>query len=352
MNWTAIRSGLAIATMAAAGAVGAAALLLAITGFDVQNSLLRLLSTSFSSRYLLAQTAEQAVPILLCAIGIAFAARLGRWNIGAEGQFYMGALASVGLFQYFPDLPRGVMLPLMFILSMVAGALWMLGPALLRAYMGVSEILTTLMMNYVSFPLMNYLLYGPWKSPEGFNFPVTNRFTENAILPVLPGFLAHVGFLLALVVATLVHFVLWQTTIGFRVRATGNNREAANYAGYDTRVIDVTVLCFSGALAGVAGMIQVTGVTHQLLPNISPGFGYLGIMVASLALTSIVGCVPIALLLAIILVGSKGIEATGVPGGIANFISGLLLLLSLVGVAVASSGQALRWRGIRVGRAK
>jgi simple sugar transport system permease protein len=337
--------------MAAAGAVGASALLLAIAGFDVQNSLLRLLSTSFGSRYLLAQTAQQAVPILLCAIGIAFAARLGLWNIGAEGQFYMGALASVGLFQYFPDLPRGLMLPLMLVLSMTAGALWMLGPALLRAYMGVSEILTTLMMNYVSFPLVNYLLYGPWKSPEGFNFPVTNRFTENAILPVLPGFPAHVGFLFALVVAAVVHFVLWQTTIGFRVRATGNNREAANYAGYYTRAIDVTVLCFSGALAGVAGMIQVTGVTHQLLPNISPGFGYLGIMVASLALTSIMGCVPIALLLAIILVGSKGIEATGVPGGIANFISGLLLLLSLVGVAVASSGQALRWRRIRVGRA-
>jgi simple sugar transport system permease protein len=338
--------------MAAISALGATALLLWIAGFDVQNSLLRLLSTSFGSRYLLAQTTEQAVPILLCAIGIAFAARLGRWNIGAEGQFYMGALATVGLFQYFPDLPIGLMLPLMVILSMVAGALWILGPALLCAFMGVSEILTTLMMNYVSLPLMNYLLYGPWKSPGGFNFPVTNRFTENAVLPILPGLPAHVGFLFALALAALVDFVLWHTTIGFRVRATGNNREAANYAGYHTRAIDVAVLCFSGALAGVAGMIQVTGVTHQLLPNISPGFGYLGIIVASLALTSIKGCVAVSLLLAVILVGSKGIEATGVPGGIANFISGLLLLLLLIGVALASSGQAPRWMRIKTRRAE
>jgi general nucleoside transport system permease protein len=352
MNWIAIRNGIAIMMMAAAGTVGAAGLLLAIAGFDVQTSLVRLLSTSFSSRYLLAQTAEQAVPILLCAIGIAFAARLGRWNIGAEGQFYVGAVASVGLFQYFPDLPRELMLSLMFFFSMTAGALWILGPALLRAYLGVSEILTTLMMNYVSFPLLNYLLYGPWRSPSGFNFPVTNRFSENAVLPVLPGFPVHVGFVFALFLAVLVHFVLWQTTIGFRVRATGNNREAANYVGYRTRAIDISVLCISGALAGLAGMIQVTGVTHQLLPNISPGFGYLGIMVASLALISIAGCVPIALLLAVILVGSKGMEATGVPGGIANFISGLLLLLSLIGVALASSGPTLHWQSIKTRRAK
>jgi general nucleoside transport system permease protein len=265
---------------------------------------------------------------------------LGLWNIGAEGQFYMGALATVAVFQFFPDLPVYLMLPTMAVAGVAAGALWILVPALLRAYGGISEILTTLMLNYVAVPLMNYFLYGPWKSPTAFNFPVTNRFTENGFLPLLPGFPVHVGFLLALVIAVMMDFALWHTTFGFRVRVAGNNRAAATYAGYPLRAMDITVFCLSGALAGLAGMIQVTGVTHQLLPNISPGYGYIGIIVASLALTSIRGCVAVSVLLAVILVGSKGMETTGVPGGIANFLSGLLLLFGLIGVAISSRGKA------------
>ena len=194
-----------------------AVVLLWSTGFDPVSSLIRLLTTTFGSRYSLAQTAVQSVPILLCAIGIAFAARLGLWNIGAEGQFYMGALAAVAVFQYFPELPAYVMLPTMAAAGIAGGALWILAPALLRAYGGVSEILTTLMLNYVAVPLMNYFMYGPWKSPTSFNFPVTNRFTDNAFLPVLPGFPVHIGFLIALVVAAALDFTLWHTTFGFRV---------------------------------------------------------------------------------------------------------------------------------------
>jgi simple sugar transport system permease protein len=343
VNGTAIRTSLVTTIASIAAAFTVALLLLWFTGFDPIDSLVRLVTTPFGSRYSLAQTAQQAVPILLCAIGIAFAARLGLWNIGAEGQFYMGALATVAVFQYFPALPGYVMLPTMGVAGIAAGALWILVPALLRAYGGVSEILTTLMLNYVAVPLMNYFLYGPWKSPAAFNFPVTNRFTENGFLPVLPGFPVHVGFLFALLIAAAMDFVLWHTAFGFRVRAAGNNRVAAEYAGYPIRSMDLIVFCISGALAGFAGMVQVTGVTHQLLPNISPGYGYLAIIVASLALTSIKGCVAVSILLAVILVGSRGVETTGVPGGIANFLSGLLLLFALIGVAIASRGGAFRF---------
>ena len=341
MNGTGIRTILLTMIVSIAAAFGIALLLLWVTGFDPSESLVRLLTTTFGSRYSLAQTAQQTVPILLCAIGIAFAARLGLWNIGAEGQFYIGALATVAVFQYFPTLPAYLMLPTMAVAGIAGGALWILVPALLRAYGGVSEILTTLMMNYVAVPLMNYFLYGPWKSPTAFNFPVTSRFTENAFMPVLPGFPVHIGFLFAVAIAAAMDFMLWHTAFGFRVKATGNNRAAAIYVGYPVRSMDVKVLCLSGALAGFAGMIQVTGVTHQLLPNISPGYGYLAIIVASLALTSIRGCVAVSILLAIILVGSKGMETTGVPSGIANFLSGLLLLFALVAVAISSRGQAL-----------
>jgi general nucleoside transport system permease protein len=335
-----IKTTLLTTVIAIAAAFSIALLLLWITGFDPAESLVRLIMTTFGSRYSLAQTAQQTVPILLCSIGIAFAARLGLWNIGAEGQFYMGALATVAVFQYFPTLPSYLILPAMAVAGIIAGALWMLIPALLRAYGGVSEILTTLMMNYVAVPLMNYFLYGPWKSPTAFNFPVTNRFTANAFMPILPGFPVHIGFVFAIAIAAAMDFMLWHTSFGFRVKATGNNRAAAVYAGYPVQLMDVIVLCLSGALAGFAGMIQVTGVTHQLLPSISPGYGYLAIIVASLALISIRGCVAVSILLAIILVGSKGMETTGVPSGIANFLSGLLLLFALIGVAISSRGQA------------
>jgi ABC-type uncharacterized transport system permease subunit len=333
--------------IAIAAAFSIALLLLWITGYDPAASLLRLVMTTFGSRYSLAQTAQQSVPILLCAVGIAFAARLGLWNIGAEGQFYMGALATVAVFKYFPTLPSYLILPAMAVAGLVAGALWMLVPALLRAYGGVSEILTTLMMNYVAVPLMNFFLYGPWKSPTAFNFPVTNRFTADALLPILPGFPVHIGFVFAIAVAAIMDFMLWHTSFGFRVKATGNNPTAAVYAGYPVQSIYVIVLCLSGALSGFAGMIQVTGVTHQLMPNISPGYGYLAIIVASLALISIRGCVAVSLLLAVILVGSKGMETTGVPSGIANFLSGLLMLFALVGIAISSRGGAFAF-----GRAK
>lgn len=335
-----IKAGSITAVGSIVAAFAIAVLLLWATGFDPATSLVRLLTTTFGSRYSIAQTAQQAVPILMCAVGIAFAARLGLWNIGAEGQFYMGALASVAIFQYFPTLPVYLMLPAMAIVGLAAGAFWILGPALLRAYGGVSEILTTLMLNYVAVPLMNYFLYGPWKSPNSFNFPVTNKFTDNAFLPIPPGFPVHFGFVIALGIAAIMDFTLWHTTFGFRVRAAGNNRTAAAYAGYRIRAIDVTVLCLSGALAGLAGMLQLTGVTHQLLPNISPGYGYLAIIVASLALTSIRGCVLVSILLAIILVGSQGMETTGVPSGIASFLSGLLLLFALIGVGISTHGMA------------
>lgn len=341
MSGTATWKTLLASLVAVAAAFLVAAVLLSASGHDPARSLARMFLSAFGSRYALAQTMQQMVPILLCAIGIAYAARLGLWNIGAEGQLYMGALATVGVYQYFPDLPAFIMIPAMALAGICAGALWILVPALLRAYGGVSEILTTLMLNYVAVPITNYFLYGPWKSPTAFNFPVTNRFGDNAVLPYLPGFPVHAGLLVALLLAVLLDQVLWRSAPGFRVRAAGDNRNAAIYAGYPIRRMEVMVFCLAGALAGLAGMIQVTGVTHQLLPNISPNFGYLGIIVAALALISIRGCVVVSFFLAAILVGSKGMETIGVPSGIANFLAGLLLLFALIGVAISFRGDVL-----------
>jgi ABC-type uncharacterized transport system permease subunit len=335
----------AVAGIAVAMLLGA--ILLTVTGYAAGPAFSRLFQDAFGSSDSLAQTAVQAVPILLSGVGIAFAARMGLWNIGAEGQFYMGALAAVGIFQYFPDLPSGLMLSCMAIAGAAAGALWILAPALLRAKLGVSEILTTLMLNYVAVPISNYFLYGPWKSPTAFNFPVTRVLTGNARLPQIPGFPVHIGFPIALAGAAILYFVFSRTSWGFQVRVIGDNRRAAEYLGYPIARLTVQVLCLSGALAGFAGMLHVAGVTHQMLPNLSPGYGYTGIIVASLALLDILATTVVSFLLAGLIVGSQSVQNTGVPGGLSFFLQGLVLLMALAAVALASRRQARRRRIVR-----
>jgi ABC-type uncharacterized transport system permease subunit len=319
------------------------ALLLLLTGFDPIRAYGRMLQAAFGSKYALVQTLQQAAPILLCALGIAVPAKLKLWNIGADGQFYIGALATTGVFLAFPDLPALVMLPLMAIAAMLGGLLWIAVPTVLRVFWSVSEILTTLMFNYIALPIVNYLLYGPWRSPLSFNFPVTRRLTSNAFLPTLYGLPVHIGVVAAVAIAIALHLYISHTSPGFRLRVTGDNRRAASYSGYRVRAIEVGAMGLSGVLAGLAGMIQVAGVTHQMLPNLSPGFGYSGIIVASLAFTSIPACVGLSLLFAVLSVGSQGVESIGVPSGIANFFSGIVLLFLLIGTALSHRKWRLPW---------
>jgi len=330
------------AGVAVANALGA--ILLVLTGYPAGAAFKRMFLDAFGSSYSLAQTAIQSVPILLSGVGIAFAARMGLWNIGAEGQFYMGALAAVGVFQYLPQLPPALMLPCMAFAGAAAGALWMLGPAVLRAKLGVSEILTTLMLNYVAVPISNYFLYGPWKSPTAFNFPVTRLLSGNARLPQLPGFPVHIGFPIAIAGAAILYLALARTSWGFQVRVIGDNRRAAEYLGFPIARLTVQVLCLSGALAGLAGMLHVAGVTHQMLPNLSPGYGYTGIIVASLALLDILATTVVSFLLAGLIVGSQSVQNTGVPAGLSFFLQGLVMLTALAAVALASRHQARQLR--------
>jgi simple sugar transport system permease protein len=225
-----------------------------------------------------------------------------------------------------------------------AGALWMLGPAVLRAKLGVSEILTTLMLNYVAVPISNYFLYGPWKSPTAFNFPVTRLLSGNARLPQLPGFPVHIGFPIAIAGAAILYLALGRTSWGFQVRVIGDNRRAAEYLGFPIARLTVQVLCLSGALAGLAGMLHVAGVTHQMLPNLSPGYGYTGIIVASLALLDILATTVVSFLLAGLIVGSQSVQNTGVPAGLSFFLQGLVMLTALAAVALASRHQARQLR--------
>jgi general nucleoside transport system permease protein len=335
------RSFVLLASFVAAVLTGA--VLLALTGFDPVIAYGRMLTSSVGSQFACVQTLQYAAPILLCALSVAIPAKLKLWNIGADGQFYAGALATTGVFLLWPGLPSILMLPTMAVAAMLGGMLWMAIPALLRIFWSVSEILTTLMFNYIALPLVNYLLYGPWRNPGSFNFPGTRRFTDNAWLPTLHGFPIHIGVLAAVVLALSIHWIIRNTVQGLQLRAAGDNRNAALYSGYNVHVIELVSLAASGLLAGLAGMIQVAGVTHQMLPNLSPGFGFSGIIVASLALTNILACIGLSVLFAMLTVGSQGVESIGVPVGIANFLSGIVLLFLLVGPALFHIQRSLSW---------
>lgn len=209
------------------------ALFLALTGHDPLEIYGAMLEGALGSAYGLSETAVKAIPLMLCGLGISLAFRMQLWNIGAEGQLYVGALAATWVPLNCPELPAFIMLPAMVALAMLAGGLWALGPAFLRVKWRVNEIITTLMLNYVGILLVNYFVYGPWKDPKGFNFPLTAEFPQAALLPALGGSRIHAGLLFALLIVALFIVIFRNSRWGYEIKVIGAGQQAARYAGMD-----------------------------------------------------------------------------------------------------------------------
>lgn len=245
-------------------------------------------------------------PFLLTGIAVALAAQMKIWNIGAEGQLYMGAVAATwAALHWSPDLSAWVMIPGIVLMAMMGGALWAFVPGLLKAQFGVNEIITTLLLNYVAISWVDYLLYGPWRDPGSNNFPVTQEFPESAQLPLFGDSSVHFGLVLGLGVIVLVYFILEKTKLGYQVRVTGNNRFAAQYSGFNIKWITIFVLMASGAIAGLAGMGEVAGVHLRLKQAFSVNYGYTGIIIAWLAQNNPIAVVFTAFFLAVVFVGGE-----------------------------------------------
>ena len=266
-------------------------------------------------------------PLLLTGLGVAIAAQLNLWNIGAEGQLYLGALLTTWLaLEYSPEWGPGAMLPLLLFGAALGGGLWAALPAFLRAWVGVNEIITTLLLNYVAISLTDYLLYGPWRDPKTLNFPITPEFAESAHLPLIGDSSIHWGLPLGLVLAILTWVLLRSTTMGFRVRVTGDNPSAADYAGFDTRRLLFWTMVASGAIAALAGFTEVAGVHHRLQQNFSINYGYTGIIVSRLARNHPLGVIGTAFLLAVIFVGGELLQVEyQLPIAVVYLFEGLLL---------------------------
>jgi len=304
---------------------------LALTGNNPLKVYAVLISSAFATKYGLTESVVKAIPFMLCGLGVSLAFRMQLWNIGAEGQLYMGAFAATWVAITFPGLPAWIMLPLMGILGFCAGALWGLFPAIPRAFFKVNETITTLLMNYIAILWVDFLVYGPWKDPHGINFPSTAPFPPAAILPTLGKSRIHMGLFFALAAAVLIYLLLYRTRWGFEVRVIGESPKAARYAGMNIAKNICLVMFLSGGLAGLAGMSEVSGIAGRLQHGLSPGYGYTAIIVAWLARLHPATLALVSFLLGGLLVGGYAIQLVGLPASIVNILQGLILFFVLGG---------------------
>ncbi len=296
--------------------------------------------------------AVKASPLVLIAVGLAFCFRANLWNIGAEGQFIAGGAlgGALGLATHGADhagpLGGAWILPAMLALGVVGGAVYALIPAVLLATLGVSEILSSLMLVYVARLALDYLVRGPWRDPAGFNFPVSVNFDPEATLPsLIAGAQLHAGVLLTLVAVAVAALVFSRTMFGYEIRTVGAAPRAARFAGFSERRLALGVFALSGGLAGLAGIMEVSGQIGQLQPSISPGYGFTAIIVAFLGRLQPFGILMAGLVLALTYVGGEGAQiALKLPLDVTTAFQGVLL------ICVLGADVATRYRVRLVGR--
>ncbi|MCX6047759.1 MAG: ABC transporter permease [Chloroflexi bacterium] len=299
---------------------------------------------AFGDLGVFSDTLVAATPLIFVGLGCSLAFRMKLWNIGAEGQFYMGALGAstivlTGLVS--ATTPRVITLTLMLIAGMIFGAVWGLIPGWLKAKLQVNEIITTLMMNYIAIALVNFFVFAVWS--EG-GFQMTKTFPKSAWLPKLGdyakqvplfrGLTTHFGLILALIAVAIVWYIVYRSRWGYEIRLTGDNPRAAQYAGINIVRNTVLVMMTSGALAGLAGMSEIAGVVHRLQGSISPGYGFTGIIIAWLAKLNPVLVILVSILFGGLILAGREIQPAGVP----RLIQGIILFMLI------ASDVLLRYR--------
>lgn len=280
----------------------------------------------------LQEVAVKATPLVLISVGLSLCYRSNNWNIGAEGQFLVGAMAGGWLALATHGAPDGPwLMPAMLAAGALGGALFALVPAVLRTRFGANEILTSLMLVYVAELLLDWLVRGPWRDPQGFNMPVTVSFEPEAIVPLmLEGGRLNLGTPIALLVVVLAAVLVGRTLKGVEIRLVGEAPRAARFAGFDANRLTLTVFAISGGLAGLAGVLEAAGTVKMLQPGLSPGYGFTAIIVAFLGRLNPVGCLVAGVFLAITFIGGENAQIMlRMPLDATRVIQGLLLFYVL-----------------------
>jgi len=308
--------------------------LIAAAGVSPLTAYAEMLHGAYGSRLAVTETLTRASPLILTGLAAAVAFRARLWNIGGEGQFYIGALITAGLgHSLLAGLPVPIAVAVLMLASMAGGAVLLMGPALLRLRFGVDEVVTTLLLNFIVILFVGLMVEGPLKDPMAFGWPQSVPVASDLRLPDLVArSRLHVGLLVALLAVAVVWVVQMRTVFGAETRAAGLNPRAAAFAGVPLGRTLMLVAALSGGLAGLAGAIEVLGPTGYVTTTMSPGFGYAGIVVAMLAALHPAGVVAAAVFVATVFVGADAMSrATGVP----SFIADVLMSVSLLAMLTA-----------------
>lgn len=303
----------------------------AVVGLDPLVAFHAFFVAPVDDRYGVGELLVKAAPLMLIATGLAIGFRSNVWNIGAEGQLTFGAICGGGLALYFHTSESPWLLPAMIGAGALGGAAWSAVPALLRTRFNTNEILVSLMLNYVAVLLLSYLVHGPWRDPEGFNFPESRLFPDAAMLPILiDDTRVHLGLGFALAAVALGWLFVRRSFLGYQMRVAGLADPAARYAGFDRNRMVWLGLLAGGVAAGIAGLCEAAGPIGQLLPSVSPGYGYAAIIVAFVGRLQPVGILLASLLMSLLYLGGESAQMElALPSAVTGIFQGLLLFFLL-----------------------
>lgn len=289
---------------------------------------------AFGSFYNISETVLRSIPYMLTGLGVCLSFRAKMFNIGAEGQFYMGALVASYLGVSLAGLPSILLIPIIIVASFAAGGAYGAFPGYLKAKVGASEIVTTVMLNTIALQIVSFMVTGPLQEPKGF-FPETQEIVAQAKLPViLSGTRLHVGIVIAVILVIVMQIFLFKTVSGYQLRAVGSNREAARYGGISINRNIVKAMLISGGIAGIAGGIELLGVTWKLYQRLSPGYGYTAIAVALLAKKNPIGVLISGLLFGALTTGANMMQrSVGIPTVLVNVLQALIIFF-IVGYSI------------------
>lgn len=306
----------------------AAGIFLAVMGFNPFKVFSGMLKGSFGSAYRIRQTIIKAVPLVITAVGISVAFKMQFWNIGGEGQIFMGAFGAALVALNLSALPKPLLLLLMAISAVIFGALWALISGILNVYFSTNETIITLMLNYIALKFITLLQYDLWRDKKAMNFPKIANFTDNAILPKL--FKLHVGWIIALLIVVIFYIIMKHSKLGYEITVLGESKNTARYAGININKTILTAVLISGALCGLTGFVQASAVSQTLSIEVSGGIGYTAIIISWLSNLNSMIILPVSLLFAGLVEGGSYIQtAFGIPNAAASVIQALILLFVL-----------------------
>lgn len=305
----------------------ASGLVMLCMGYNPLEVYKRIVTASLSSYSRFGETINKTILLTMLSLGISVAFRMKFWNIGAEGQLYMGAFGAALIAFGFPELPAGVLLPLMGLAGFVFGGLWAIIPALIKLKFSTSETLVTLMMNYIAISFISYLEYGPWKDPASLGAAKIAQFSDNAVLPKVFGI--HAGWIITLVIVVIMTIVMKYSKLGYQIDVLGESETTARYAGMNTLKITLVAVVLSGGLCGVGGFMQASAIERSITDQMSGGLGFTAVITAWLAKLKPPVIVIVSFAFSMLLQSGKSLQVMGIPSSITEVLQGVIIFFVL-----------------------